>query len=366
MASTPIQNSMETGLTRSSRVAALLATTAFTFAAVAAQAADKTARPLFAVIPHLAPNVKTKAPITLPGTWQYSYTYESRKYTETWIGANPASPATETVPIYLVPLKLVYTPKTGKKVTENATTIIPDIEASPIFTSLDFQFGGTDIGTTQYEDAFAKVNVWQIGGSSSSYHVLLGTPKVTKTVKLALNTSTSEGTITEFGVTVLTAQINTIDAEINKEIPALKIPSTALPIFVTSQTYLISGSECCIGGYHSVTSAGQPYSMFTYITPAKGSKTIPFSDDVSALSHELGEWIDDPYTSNNSPCGIYEVGDPLERNANYGDFNYTLNGVVYHLQDLALLPYFGGPSGVTLGNLDTLQGEKLAVCANGS
>ena len=142
--------------------------------------------------------------------------------------------------------------------------------------------------------------------------------------------------------------------------------ANSLPIFVTSQTYLTSGSGCCIGGYHSVTNAGQPYSQFTFITPAQGSKTIPFSDDVSALSHELGEWIDDPLTSNNSPCGIYEVGDPLERNTNYGDFNYTLNGVTYHLQDLALLPYFGGPTGVTLGNLDTLQGEKLAVCANGA
>jgi hypothetical protein len=348
-------------LTRSSRVAALLATTAFTFAAVAAQAADKTPRPMFAVIPHLAPNLNPKNKPSFPGTWVYSYTYKSGKYNETWIGANPSSPATETVPVYLIPFNLTYKPSGGKKFTANAAKIINNIIASPIFSTYDFNFGNTDIGTTQYEDAFAKVNVWSIGGSSSNYHVLLAAPTVEKAQKLKL-TNASEAN--DFGVEVLQVPLGTIDSEIHKLITSLKIPSNALPVFVTTQTYLTSGG-CCIGGYHSVYN-GQPYAMFTFIVPPNGDKTIPFSDDVSALSHELSEWIDDPYTSNNSPCGIYEVGDPLERNTNYGDFNYTLNGVTYHLQDEALLPYFGGPSGVTLGNLDTLQGETLAVCQNGS
>ena len=87
---------------------------------------------------------------------------------------------------------------------------------------------------------------------------------------------------------------------------------------------------------------------------------------MSALSHELSEWIDDPYTADRSPCGIYEVGDPIERNANYGDFPFVLNGVTYHLQDEALLPYFGGMTGVTLGNMSTLESGQLAVCQNGS
>ena len=35
-----------------------------------------------------------------------------------------------------------------------------------------------------------------------------------------------------------------------------------------------------------------------------------FSQDVSALSHETGEWYDDPLTNNGVACGILEVGDP--------------------------------------------------------
>jgi hypothetical protein len=39
------------------------------------------------------------------------------------------------------------------------------------------------------------------------------------------------------------------------------------------------------------------------------------SEDVAALSHEVGEWMDDPFVDNFTPCfaegGILEVGDPL-------------------------------------------------------
>jgi hypothetical protein len=334
----------------------LLATTAFVVTVGAAHAKSQGPRAEFAVIPHLVPNVKSK--LTLPGTWTYSYTYKSSKYNETFIGGNPSSATSETVPIYLIPLTMKY-----GKTTERALPIIKDIIASPIFTALDFKFGGTDLGTTQYEDAFAKANVYSIGGSASGYHVLLGTPTVTKAETLKVP-SNEGGTGTDFGAKVILANINWFDPLINKLITTLKIPSNSLPIFVTTQTYLLEDAnvnDCCIGGYHSVTSAGQPYSMFTYI-----QKSGAFSQDVSALSHELGEWIDDPYTNNNSPCGIYEVGDPLEREANYGDYPYVLNGVTWHLQDLALLPYFGGPTGVTLGNLDTLQATKLTVCQNGA
>ena len=91
-----------------------------------------------------------------------------------------------------------------------------------------------------------------------------------------------------------------------------------------------------------------------------------FSQDVSALSHEMGEWIDDPFTNNNSPCGIYETGDPLEREANYGGYPYVTNGMTYNLQDLAQPPYFGAPPAGTLNGRATFQGTKLKVCQNGA
>jgi hypothetical protein len=111
---------------------------------------------------------------------------------------------------------------------------------------------------------------------------------------------------------------------------------------INANTYLTEGG-CCIGGYHSANGA-QTYANFEYITtPAC------FSQDVSALSHEVGEWTDDPLypNENNTPCGILEVGDPLENGQPghpYGTWTYELHNFTYHLQDLVLLRYFGGPT----------------------
>ena len=95
-----------------------------------------------------------------------------------------------------------------------------------------------------------------------------------------------------------------------------------------------------------------------------------FAQDVSALSHEVGEWVDDPLVNNNgnpTPCnGSLEVGDALENNANFGAFPYTLNGFTYNLQDLVTLPYFGAPANTSVNGEFTFHGESLNVCANGA
>ena len=96
-----------------------------------------------------------------------------------------------------------------------------------------------------------------------------------------------------------------------------------------------------------------------------------FSQDVSALTHEVGEWMDDPLTNggNNSPCGLLENGDPLENGQPghpYGDWNYTLNGFIYHQQDLATLPYFGAPIATSVNGWLSFHNAALSVCSNGS
>jgi hypothetical protein len=148
----------------------------------------------------------------------------------------------------------------------------------------------------------------------------------------------------------------------------LGIQPNTFPIFLTYDVYLTQGGGCCIGGYHSSegsVSNPQSYAEATYVDHPGA-----FSQDVSALSHEVGEWADDPltvnYNGNNTPCGILEVGDPLEGNANYGGYPYSLHGFTYNLQDLVTLPYFGAPPSTSVNDWFTFQGESLSVCQNGS
>jgi hypothetical protein len=320
--------------------------------------------PKFAVIRRLQPNWHGSLK-PLPPTWVESYTYKSRKYSETFIGTNPTGGVSTTVPVYIVPIKVVYgsTSYDPTVVQANGVSVIQNVLNSPLFnSSVDYVQGGTNLGTTQYEDAFQRGTLWGTVSSHTGYHVLLST--TVEPVQTVTIPTKNGKLINAFGATnLIMANINTYDPKITALISALGIPSNALPQFITTQVYLSSTnstSGCCIGGYHS-TSGGQPYSDASYITTVGA-----FAQDVSALSHELGEWIDDPYTNNNSPCGIFEVGDPLEGNTNYGGYKYTVGGVTWNLQDLALLPYFGAPTSTSVNGWSTFQGETLGVCANGS
>jgi hypothetical protein len=316
--------------------------------------------PRFAVL--RATHQDARVPGTGLTTWNFTYTYKRSNYTDVFVGNAPSGAAT-TTPTFVIPLKIVVAGQTftTSTVQSNGQTALVDTTNSPIFQSVvDFTEGGADLGTTQYEDAFQRESFWPTVQSNPGYHVLLGAPTVLPEVTLTV--PSKKGKVgTEFGVKVALVDINYIDQQLNAIIAANpQITPGAVPVFVAYNTYETSNG-CCIGGYHSATGS-QTYMLFDYV-----GKSGVFSQDVSALSHEMGEWLDDPYTNNNSPCGIYEVGDPLEGESNYGDYAYVVGGsMTYHLQDLAQPPYFGAPASTSLGGRATFQGTSLGVCANGS
>ncbi len=310
-------------------------------------------------------------------TFTFKWTYNGTLYHATFAGKAPSANTTTTIPVYIIPIKLTYGSTTTDPTAADYTGKSPvqNTLASPIFNAgIDYIQGGTNVGNTQYEDAYQRANLWGKVKTYTNSHTLLGTPTV-KPVQ-SLTVPTNEGTVaTEFGVKVIVANINWIDPKFTGMLTSLGIPANSLPIFVTTQTYLSGNSgtsQCCIGGYHSYTGT-QAYSHFTYIS--NSGSTLAFSQDVSALSHEVGEWLDDPLTNNTSvpaSCGtngnrnqIYEVGDPIEVDANYGDYNYTLNGRVWHLQDMVMPTYFGAPKSASIPYNQSFQGHKFSVCQNG-
>jgi hypothetical protein len=327
--------------------------------------------PKFAVIKHLNGNIHEPRTTAFPPTWTYNIVYSGKTYPETFVGTAVTGGASTTVPVYIIPVKMVYstTSEDPTVVTANGVSIIQNVINSPVFAkTVDFKVNGIDFGTTQYLDAFQRSNLWSTVKTQTGYHILLGTPTVEKVQTITVAKGHG-GTTTAFGVKVIYENINTYDASIQALITSLKIPSNALPLFITTQTFLTSGnttSTCCIGGYHSVTNSNsQPYASSTYIT-ASGA----FAQNVSALSHEIGEWIDDPNINNAVPaaCGsgaVLEVGDPLEGNTNYGDYAYTVGGVTWDLQDLAEVGYFGATPNPSASGYNTFQGESLPFCSNG-
>jgi hypothetical protein len=322
--------------------------------------------PRFVVLPARPGTIKSPA-ASLP-VWNGSFTFNGTKYNFQMVGTDPSkSNGTTTVKSVIIPIRMIYDKNHGNKTFDpnkakfNGTTVsvTKTIATSPIFVSgVDFTQGGTDLGMTQYIDAFQRGNFWGKNvKKNNKYHVLLGTPKVLAEQVFTCSDS-SCAVQNQFGKTVGVEDINTFDGKLQPLFAKLGITPDTLPIFLTYDVYLTEGG-CCIGGYHSAGGGnvqGQTYSYSTTIDQGTGV----FSQDTAALSHEIGEWMDDPLINgfNNTPCGGLEVGDPLVLH----DYPYALHGFTYHLQDMVWMPYWGAPKTTSLHGWFSFQHEDSAMC----
>jgi len=291
------------------------------------------------------------------------------------VGSAPSSNTTATVTTYIIPVKITITNRNGTKtsfdpshVLSNGNTVTTNTVKSPLFdATTTYVQGGVNVGTTQYIDAFQRANFWGTVSSHPNSHLLLNASVKAEQTLSPSRTYGKTGNV--FGFTAALVDINWFDAQIPALVSKFGIQPNQFPIFLLYDTYLTQGGSCCIGGYHSSegsVSNPQAYAEATYVDHPGA-----FSQDVSALSHEIGEWADDPltvnYNGNNTPCGILEDGDPEEGFSNYGAFPYVLHGFTYNLQDLVMLPYFGAPATTSLHHWFSFQGNSsLSVCSNGS
>ena len=307
-------------------------------------------------------------------SWNGSFTFGGTNYTYNMVGAAPSTNSTATITTFIIPVKIVITNRNGthstydpSHVLSNGNTVTTNTLDSPIFDSTTtYTQGGVDVGTTQYIDAFQRANFWGTVKNNPNSHLLLNASVLAEQTLSPSKTFGKRGSV--FGFTAALVDINWFDSQVPTLISKLGIQPNQFPIFLTYDTYLTQNGGCCIGGYHS--SEGSVSNPQSYAEAAYVDHPGAFSQDVSALSHEVGEWADDPLTvnfnGNNTPCGILEVGDPLENNPNFGGYRYVLHGFTYNLQDLVTLPYFGAPPSTSVNDFFTFQGESLSVCQNGS
>jgi hypothetical protein len=233
------------------------------------------------------------------------------------------------------------------------------VQNSPIFLAADYTAGAVDLGTTQYGDALQRAQFWNLPGFSTDYHVLLGTPTIAPTVTLTVpagmgsvfrlrsNPASLLGVVSE----------NFITSQLNGLLPGFT--ADQMPIFITdnvvlSPTGTLTG--CCALGFHS-SQSGSPTTAKTWIYAAFAEPGF-FGGvfvDVGPLSHEVAEWLNDPFVGafpgvNFIPpaqlpgqpgnCIVnLEVGDALEAVPG-AFFTKVTNGTTYTLQDEVFVTWY--------------------------
>jgi hypothetical protein len=346
-------------------IPALLLTTALTFTASAAQSA----RPLYLSLNHGAQHA-TPGTQQLP-QWNGSFTDRTGKQVNfTMAGGNPANTATTHIPVVLVPVIAVYGQDNGNRVFDpgkhkvsNGQTVVENIANSPLFTSsIDYIQGGTDLGTTQFLDAFQRGNFWSAVKKNAGYHLLydvsVGEPlelHVTAAEGKVMQNPVGGGKIGTFGFADFDSQ-----AQSYISVEQATINPGVIPLFVSYNVFLTEGG-CCIGGYHYAESGapgGQTYAFATYVDAKKS-----FAEDVSAIAVELGELTDDPFSANLVNCTDTPF---LAAGATVGlkhVYPYTENNFTYRLPSLDFVTWFGAPKSTSVNKWYSFQGEQHHVCA---
>ncbi len=302
-------------------------------------------------------------------SWSSTFSSEGKTWSYTMVGTDPSKgSATTTVPVTIVPLKMVFS--NGKSF--DGTSKVSQTTNSPIFKKASFISG-----KTQYGDAVARAEFWSsVSTTSKNYHVLLGTPTIHSTV--TMNIPSADGaTVVDpsSGKTIGLVNINYLDPKIQGLLTSLNFTANMLPMFISNNVYATQGApnlnDCCIGGYHNAVSNSAGLQTYLWTTEASAGVQGGFSEDVSALSHETLEWFNDPFTSNVVPNWIspiapqygcnnaLEVGDPLV------GVVFTVGGFSKsHLQDVAFYNWFARQKPSTaINGLYTYLGTFTALSA---
>jgi chitinase len=292
--------------------------------------------------------------------------------TYTLLGRDPARGGVTTIPTVLVPITLSFESRKtgGKPFLMDAAPDVPRVLASPVFSKYAFSNGGS----TQYGDAMLRTTFPKAEG----WHTLFGKPEV-KPMKIAVPAGygyilTSKKTGGSFAV----LDVEFLQKELFKQLP--KQEGKLVVAITHNATYYTEGDAtlCCSWGTHGVDSAtGNSFVLGSYLHAAPA---VVEDGDVQPLTEQLGEFVNDPLhdplvrgvpgvrpgnavpnwlrpasmpAGDQGPCGgagvatSYFLLEPTNTNPKNNipasrAYVAQVGGAAYHLQDVALLPWYTG------------------------
>lgn len=312
---------------------------------------------------------------TIPmASHSFKATKDGLNYTDVFVGASPfaATKNTTTINVLIVPVIVqigttTFDPTQPDSCISTGISPLLALQQSPLFKSVVFDGGdqnghaatmnGVNVGTTTYPDAFRRAEYWK-EVSGTDYHVAF---KVEVASAWTISASTVEslggGSVisslcADVGVLATSSFQTYIQNTVIPAIPAITPSTFALFLtkdVVTSSSGNLNCLNGCLTGYHAAFGTPvQTYAVSEYDSTQKYWYQSGIKN-VSVLSHEIGEWLDDPLGTNQAPawggigqeynCSTYwEVGDPLSGT----DFPAITmpNKINYTPQELAFWSWF--------------------------
>lgn len=289
--------------------------------------------------------------------WHGAFTYHGVTYPYIMAGRSPRTGGTTVVGTQVIPINIVV----DGCLDANGNPVAFNIDRGTLkntFNSPEFESANFSTGYTQYTDAVQRAEFHSV--MKQNWHTLLDTPNVLEPVTVEVPPEDSACLfLPPSGQPFADVDIDYFAGQLETILELENVDPTQLSIMLTKDIVLYEGGNifnCCVIGFHSagavlgvVGNPAQTYAWASWLSPADdfGGGV----EDILPLSHEIGEWANDPYTNNIVPawqepdgsgnCGgnLLEVGDPVEIFPS-PSFPTLLDGYVYHPQTLALLQWF--------------------------
>ena len=328
---------------------------------------------------------------------------DSKTYTYDMVGSSPyaTTPATTTITVQPIIVKMtVGSRRSSKLLDPTAASFCGDTASvetrflqSPLFNPAAFVSNGVSMGTTTLSNAFQRANFWtQASGTNFGVAFTVKTPiVVSESLSGTVYTvPCGNGKNTYFGA----ININTWSTDVQNLAQKYATPGEVAVILTYNVGEAASGGGYYLGWHDAFsTSAGvQTYGTGSYFDAG----IFTGIQDVSTWSHELDEWLDDPFAQENVAGGgndnltpawgnvgqvvdacqnNLEVGDPLSGTLSAMPTPAGVTGITYHQQDLVFHDWFyrtptdksGTPSTATGGKysfLGTFTGKEVPACTS--
>ncbi len=289
----------------------------------------------------------------------------------TTLGRDPAQGGTTAIPTLLVPITLSFDAKKSadKPFLMDAAGDASSVVASPIFSNFAFPSGGN----TQYTDAMLRATF----AAPDTWHIMLAKPEI-HAVKITVPVGFGYVlTSNHSGKSVAIVDIEFLQQELFRQIAR---QDGRLVIAVTHNTaYYALGDAtvCCSWGTHGVDAkTGNSFVLASYL---RGAPAVVEDGDIQPLTQQLAQFVKDPLhdpllhgrnvqgSGNSFPawmrpaegqqgsCGgtgagsTYFLLEPTDTNPKNNipaskAFVARVGTTTYHLQNVALLPWYTGPS----------------------
>jgi hypothetical protein len=267
-----------------------------------------------------------------------SFKVGTKTYSYMSVGTDPkTSAATTHVPVTFIPVR-INEPDGGFNYPTGA---IKKTTGSVLFTN-SATTGNTQYGAATLRSSFGKY----VKAHGSKWHVLLNKP--TTNPLRTLNVPSGQGVTASTGTGVVVTLVN--DNWLANTLASISatVSAKSLVIFLTYDTVgcadVTNLNTCGTGGFHADIARATGTHTFAWASWMLSSVFGAAGADTAAMSHEVAEWLNDPFGNDIVPkwsvkgepqygCSdFFEVGDPLVGHV------FVIKGL--HYQDEADFSWF--------------------------